>query len=122
MCHEVVSVSPHWALSTEDSTLWSNLHLEGKLEDAGCISCGNCISVCPTGALQAKVTQSKSVPVKVDKVTTTCPYCGVGCQMDLQIKGNKVVGIMPAFGASNEGILCASKASLPMTSSITLTV
>jgi len=80
--------------------------LEGTLEDAGCVSCGNCISVCPTGALQPKVTQRKPVPLKVEKVRTTCPYCGVGCQMDLQVKGNRIVGVMPAFGPSNGGILC----------------
>jgi formate dehydrogenase major subunit len=105
MCHEVVGVTALGLVNRGFNAVVKPA-LEGKLEDAGCISCGNCISVCPTGALQSKVTQRKPVPVKKDKVTTTCPYCGVGCQIDLQIKGNKVVGIMPAFGASNEGILC----------------
>lgn len=80
--------------------------LEKPLIESGCVSCGNCISVCPTGALLPKVTQRKPVPLKTDKTLTTCAYCGVGCQIELRTKGNKVVGVEPAFGASNEGILC----------------
>jgi len=39
-------------------------------------------------------------------VRTTCPYCGVGCQMDLLVLDNKVIGVEPANGPSNEGLLC----------------
>ena len=38
---------------------------------------------------------------------TTCPYCGVGCSVDLVTKGDKLVGVQPAMdGPANEGALC----------------
>ncbi|MDD2483769.1 MAG: formate dehydrogenase subunit alpha [Eubacteriales bacterium] len=76
------------------------------LAESGCISCGNCISVCPVGALLPKVTHRKPIPLETKKVRTTCPNCGVGCQMDLKVCGSRIVGIEPAFGEANQGILC----------------
>jgi formate dehydrogenase major subunit len=71
-----------------------------------CVSCGNCVSVCPTGALLEK-TSKKFRTWDVDrKVKTTCTYCGVGCQMDLIIKDNKVVRVDPAGGGPNNETLC----------------
>lgn len=59
-----------------------------------CRLCGQCISVCPTGALINK--QLKGVrPWEVKKVTTTCPFCGTGCNFDLNVKDGKVVGVTP---------------------------
>lgn len=80
--------------------------LENPLEESGCISCGNCISVCPTGALLPKVTARKPIPLKTDKTLSTCTHCGVGCELELLTKGDAVVGVDPAFGAANKGILC----------------
>jgi NADH-quinone oxidoreductase subunit G len=73
--------------------------------DSNCVSCGNCVSVCPTGALTAKAAKSFRV-WEVTKTRTTCPYCGVGCQMDLLVKDGRVVGVEPAEGGANPGILC----------------
>lgn len=75
------------------------------LSDSVCVSCGNCVSVCPVGALEPK---SKEIfrQWETRKVRTTCSYCGVGCQMDLLVKGNKVVGVEPAKGPSNNALLC----------------
>ncbi|TCS87049.1 4Fe-4S dicluster protein [Keratinibaculum paraultunense] len=59
-----------------------------------CRLCGQCISVCPTGALINK--QFKGIrPWEVEKVRTTCPFCGTGCNFDLNIKDGKVVGVTP---------------------------
>lgn len=59
-----------------------------------CRLCGQCISVCPTGALINK--QFKKIrPWEVEKVRTTCPFCGTGCNFDLNIKNNRVVGVTP---------------------------
>lgn len=59
-----------------------------------CRLCGQCISVCPTGAIINK--QFKGVrPWEVEKVTTTCPFCGTGCNFDLNVKDGKVVGVTP---------------------------
>lgn len=75
------------------------------LENSTCVSCGNCVSVCPVGSLQPK-SKEKFRYWEVKKVRTTCSYCGVGCQMDLLVKNNKVVGVEPAKGPSNNGLLC----------------
>lgn len=59
-----------------------------------CRLCGQCIDVCPTGALTNK--QLKGIrPWEVEKVRTTCPFCGVGCNFDLNIKDGKIVGVTP---------------------------
>ena len=61
-----------------------------NLLDADCESCGQCVAYCPTGALSNKLSYGKAKPEEVKKVTTTCTYCGVGCQLDLNIKDGKV--------------------------------
>ncbi len=75
------------------------------LENSTCVSCGNCVSVCPVGALEPR-SKERFRHWETKTVRTTCSYCGVGCQIDLKIKGNKVVEIQPAFDAHNEGLLC----------------
>lgn len=71
-----------------------------------CESCGNCVSNCPTGALTSKDNKKNYRMWEVEKVRTTCPHCGVGCQYDLLVKNKKVVGVDPAVGESNNGLLC----------------
>ncbi len=105
MCNEVMGVGALAFVNRGFDTVVKPA-LERPLEESGCVSCGNCVSICPTGALQARVTQRKPIPLEVELVRTTCPYCGVGCQIDLKVRGNQVVGVQPAFGSSNEGILC----------------
>ncbi len=74
------------------------------LINSKCVSCGNCVSVCPVGALSPKGQKYRHWETK--KVRTTCSYCGVGCQMDLVVKDDKVVGVEPAKDALNNGLLC----------------
>lgn len=78
---------------------------ENGLSTSECVSCGNCVSVCPVGALVPKK-KDKYRAWEVRKIRTTCSYCGVGCQMDLLVKGEKIVGVEPADGPSNKGLLC----------------
>lgn len=75
------------------------------LKNSTCVSCGNCVSVCPVGALMPK-SKEKFRQWELKKVRTTCSYCGVGCQMDLLVKNNKVVGVQPANIIPNDGLLC----------------
>jgi len=75
------------------------------LATSNCVSCGNCVSYCPTGALTPKQ-KNKFRYWEVTKVKTTCSYCGVGCQMNLLVKDNKVVDIEPVDGLANRGLLC----------------
>lgn len=76
------------------------------MEHSECVSCGNCVSVCPTGALMEKADNKFRTWEIEKKVTTTCSYCGVGCQMDLVVKNGKVVRVDPADGGSNNSTLC----------------
>ncbi|NTW72890.1 MAG: formate dehydrogenase subunit alpha, partial [Eubacteriaceae bacterium] len=78
---------------------------DDRLSESACVSCGNCVSVCPVGALVPK-RHDKFRIWEVEKVKTTCPYCGVGCQMNLLVKNNKVVEIEPVKALSNNGLLC----------------
>jgi predicted molibdopterin-dependent oxidoreductase YjgC len=62
--------------------------------EARCESCGQCVAYCPTGALSNKMSYGQGIARahQITKVTTTCSYCGVGCQFDLLVKHGKVIG------------------------------
>lgn len=74
--------------------------------ESDCSFCGSCLSVCPVGALTEKEMLGKGRRWEMEKVTTTCPYCGTGCSLDLNVKDGKVVGITSAFGEVNGKALC----------------
>ncbi|ODA41406.1 Formate dehydrogenase, major molybdopterin-binding subunit [Desulfosporosinus sp. BG] len=77
------------------------------LEESSCISCGQCIDVCPTGACMEKAAVPKQVPVEFDNVNSVCNYCGVGCNIILQSKGNLVFKSLPDR-TKDEGVLCVN--------------
>lgn len=73
--------------------------------DTNCEFCGSCVDVCPTGALADKRGKWEGTPAAT--VSSVCPYCSVGCAVEVQVKNNHVmrtVGL--ANGATNEGQLC----------------
>ena len=80
----------------------------GLLEDSACTFCGQCVQTCPTGALaDKKAMRHIDTPGKIEKTRTICPYCGVGCGIDLMTKGDTIIGVQPAMdGPANEGALC----------------
>ncbi|MEM2969377.1 MAG: formate dehydrogenase subunit alpha [Candidatus Bathyarchaeia archaeon] len=72
-----------------------------------CESCGCCLQNCPTGALTSKlVTEAHGKMGTEKKVTTTCPYCGVGCQINLLVRDGSIIGVEGASGLPNQGLLC----------------
>jgi predicted molibdopterin-dependent oxidoreductase YjgC len=75
--------------------------------EARCESCGQCVAYCPTGALSNKMSHGLARAHQVRRVTTTCSYCGVGCQFDLLVKDNKVIGVSSNPDAPVNGLaLC----------------
>ena len=72
-----------------------------------CEFCGQCVSTCPTGALIDKKGRGKGRSYEMTKVKTTCPYCGTGCNLFLNIRDDKVVKVTSDYDAPvNKGSLC----------------
>lgn len=82
----------------------------GLLEDSPCVFCGQCVMVCPVGALTSKLSIGKGKPYQVKKVPTTCTYCGTGCTFELNVKDDEITGVtsMRNYQQSpvNNGALC----------------
>lgn len=62
-------------------------------QESGCVNCGSCVAVCPVGALTEKNMAAKGRVWEVKKVKTTCPYCGCGCNFDLNVRDGQVIGV-----------------------------
>ena len=77
------------------------------LEQSDCVFCGECVQVCPVGALVSKKAKGLGRPWELEKVRTTCTYCGVGCQIYLHVKDGRVIKVTGVEGAKpNFGSLC----------------
>ncbi|MEL6584129.1 MAG: formate dehydrogenase subunit alpha [Pseudomonadota bacterium] len=77
---------------------------------SSCVACGECVQACPTGALLEKTlldetaTQREVIPDCVEP--SVCPFCGVGCQTEVSLKGNDIVKVDGRQGPANRGKLC----------------
>ena len=78
---------------------------ELPLEKSSCTFCGTCVSICPTGALSAKM-QFVGTPEK--ESTSICGFCGVGCSLELGVAGDKIVDVNPSHlkNSVNDATLC----------------
>jgi predicted molibdopterin-dependent oxidoreductase YjgC len=83
-----------------------------ELADSACVYCGNCIQVCPTGALMFTSEHERRAAGTWDEdrqtqTTTVCPYCGVGCNLTLHVQDNTILKVTsPADHPITHGNLC----------------
>jgi predicted molibdopterin-dependent oxidoreductase YjgC len=84
------------------------VEFDGILKESQCTFCGQCVHTCPTGALaDRKALKRKDLPGETRKTRTICPYCGVGCSVDVLSRNGTMVAVQPAMdGPANEGALC----------------
>jgi predicted molibdopterin-dependent oxidoreductase YjgC len=75
-------------------------------KDLNCEFCGQCVAVCPTGALTGKMWAYKGRQKNIKEIDTICPYCGCGCSITLHVKRNEVIRVSSKEDTLNEGWLC----------------
>jgi len=79
-----------------------------SLIETKCELCGQCVSTCPTGALTEKMSRYKGRIWEIEKVKTICPYCGCGCELEIQIKNGEIVRVSTDVESGiNKGNACA---------------
>ncbi len=86
---------------------YGNLGEKG-LSESPCTFCGQCINTCPTGALLERPRAGRPATPRADRtVKTTCPYCGTGCSLLLEVAGDRIVGARgDPDSPVNRGSLC----------------
>lgn len=90
----------HRGFASKPATLY-----DAPLEHSECTFCGTCVSVCPTGALMEKGRAYRGTVATT--VSTTCPLCGCGCIIDLEVISNKIVRARPSKESTvNHGTIC----------------
>ena len=105
-CDEIEAVSAITLANRGAHTTIATADNKGLL-DTSCEMCGGCIAVCPTGAMTEKPSRDSDWRQE-EKVRTTCNFCGVGCQLDLHVKDDRIVRITsPDPGQTvNDGNTC----------------
>lgn len=98
-------------MTGQDNLSYINRGFHRKATTAGdvdyinsdCVFCGQCVAVCPTGALVEKTMHGQGRRWDIDRVRTTCPFCGTGCNFDLAVKDGKVIGVLSNPEAPTNG-------------------
>jgi predicted molibdopterin-dependent oxidoreductase YjgC len=119
MCYRCVSAcgadaQNTFAIDVAGRGLFSSISTEFdiSLPDSACVYCGNCVGVCPTGALMFKseydMRHAGTWDEDAQTVTTTiCSFCGIGCNLDLHVQDNRIVKVTsPLDHPTTEGHLC----------------
>jgi len=75
-----------------------------------CVACGECVQACPTGALMpaSLLDEAERGDRRADETVTrtVCPFCGVGCQVDVAVRGGRIAHVEGAPGPANQNRLC----------------
>jgi len=82
--------------------------LDRSLTESPCVFCGNCVLVCPVEALTEKGRKFEGREWELKKVETVCPYCGCGCNIELNVKDNRIIKVTSSpESVVNQGWLCS---------------
>ncbi len=104
VCHEVRGASVLSFVSRGPSAVIGT-SFDRTLFESGCQFCGACVDVCPTGALTERAVRPEMLPEKTGPVI--CPLCGMGCTLDVEIRGKRVLASRPSEnGPVNRGQAC----------------
>lgn len=108
-CREV-QVNDVIGMAGRGHDAYPTFDMADPMGDSTCVACGECVQACPTGALMpssvmddAQIGDSKDFDHEVESV---CAFCGVGCQISIKVKDNKVKYVEGINGPANEGRLC----------------
>jgi len=100
------------ALAGRGFTATISTEFDVALPDSACVYCGNCVGVCPTGALMGKVQFDLRAAGSWDEshqsvTTTICPFCGVGCNLEMRVQDGAIVDVTsPLDHSVTSGHLC----------------
>ncbi len=101
VCEEVMGKSAIGLINRGFNT-FVEPELSKPLKETDCIACGQCVALCPTGALREKTSFAKSVPVKENKAVSICTHCSNLCSVEYRYIGKTVTRALP----TDNGILC----------------
>ena len=108
-CREV-QVNDVIGMSGRGHDAYPTFDFADPMGDSTCVACGECVQACPTGALMpSTVVDDQHIGDSGDydrEVKSVCPFCGVGCQVSLKVKDDKVKFVEGIDGPANEGRLC----------------
>ena len=111
-CYRCTAVCNDWEMAgaitldgrSQSTKIFS--FFDNELLKSPCTFCGQCINTCPTGALTDRKVVGKTSADKLERTKTICPYCGVGCGIQLLTQDGELMGSEPDFDAPSQGSLC----------------
>ncbi len=108
-CREV-QVNDVIGMSGRGRDTYPTFDMADPMGASTCVACGECVQACPTGALMpATVVDENQIGDSADfdrEVESVCPFCGVGCQISLKVKDDRIKYVDGINGPANEGRLC----------------
>jgi formate dehydrogenase alpha subunit len=93
MCHELRGASAISFVHRGSDEVIGTV-FDKPLIEAGCQFCGACVDVCPTGALTERAIRYELLPE--EKKQTICPFCGIGCTLDVEMRNGRIISSRPA--------------------------